>query len=128
MRQECEIGQEHLGCCIHSLYLWYKCAHFLTIMQGDTLQSIRKDLDRVMQAGSFTFKCSEEQGSGRVIATLQFETSLDPGNGQLVLPDEWRPEKISNFVIQLGFLDQGDKDSEMSQQVKQLLSINEVCP
>ena len=116
--------------CTCSLSLCHECTCYLLTKQGDTLQSIRKDLDRVMQSGSFTFKSSEGQGSGRVIATLQFVTSLDPpsdGNNQLVLPDEWRPEKISNFVTQLGFLDQGDKDLEMCQQIKQLLHINEVC-
>ena len=124
---------KYLVNCIHSLNLCCISQTILSIIipiQGDTLQSIKKDLDRVMQAGSFSFKFNQAQGFGRVIATLQFCTVLDPtsdGSKQHVIHDEWRPEKISNFVTQLGFHDQGDQDSEMSQQIKQLLLINEVC-
>ncbi len=90
------------------------------------MQNIKKDLDRIMQTGQYTFQPGDTSGS-MIVTTLHFETAstgLSPDiDGPHTFQIEWKSEQISNFITQLGF---HNKDQDMEHQIEHFLFINEV--
>ena len=106
-------------------------------MQGDTFENVEKELDSILETGTYTFSQEEidELGRNKAKLYLEFEPasiqfpatqslvqSLDPnqiGNGRKEL---WNQEQIADFVRKLGFVDKNKKGDK----IKRFLHLNQV--
>ena len=113
---------------------------FLWSLQGDTLQNVASDLERIFQTGHYSFIIPENIAEpGKVQLTYkpspkravvvtdelpsEEQTSIDPNLDDDVKEETWDSEQTSNFARKLGFLDSEKAGGEM---VKPFLHINEV--
>lgn len=106
---------------------------YLSILQGDTIQNVANDLERVLETGCYSFNIPENVAD---LGELQLRykpsskrTPPEPPNEEksLVVFDEeetWDSEQIDGFARKLGFLDSKKADGEM---VQSFLHVNEVC-
>ena len=106
---------------------------FSFILQGDTIQNVANDLERVLKTGCYSFNIPENAAD---LGELELKykpsskgTPPEPPNEDksVVVFDEgetWDSEQIDGFARKLGFLDSKKADGEM---VKSFLHVNEVC-
>ena len=116
----------------------YQLLLFSTVLQGDTLENVAKELDCIITTGNYLFLTPDASSSG---AELMLEYSPSPLH-QFVPPppflssqpsslkdqdvvnmQRWNSEQISDFVRKLGFL---DAEKENGNRIKDFLHVNEV--
>jgi len=117
----------------HALYSWS--------LQGDTLQNVASDLEKIFETGHYNFIIPENIAEpGRVELTYkpsskravlvstellsEEQTSIVPNLDDNVKEETWDSEQTGNFARKLGFLDSEKAGGEL---VKPFLQINEVC-
>ena len=101
--------------------------------QGDTIENVANDLERILQTGYYSFNVPENTADlGEVELKCKPSSKQAPfqsSNGENVFDDfekeeTWDSEQIGAFARKLGFLDSKKADGEM---VKLFLHVNEVC-
>ena len=110
-------------------------------LQGDTLQNVASDLEKIFETGHYNFIIPENIAEpGRVELTYkpsskravlvstelpsEEQTSIVPNLDDNVKEETWDSEQTGNFARKLGFLDSEKAGGEL---VKPFLQINEVC-
>ena len=109
-------------------------------LQGDTLQNVASDLEKIFETGHYNFIIPENIAEpGRVELTYkpsskravlvstelpsEEQTSMVPNLDDNVKEETWDSEQTGNFARKLGFLDSEKAGGEL---VKPFLQINEV--
>ena len=109
-------------------------------MQGDTLQNVASDLEKIFQTGHYSFIIPEniaEPGRVELIykpsskraalvkdeSPSEDQASTVPNLDDNVKEETWDSEQTGNFARKLGFLDSEKAGGEL---VKPFLQINEV--
>ena len=104
---------------------------FLLLIQGDTLENIKEQFSCILQTGFYRFSLSSAVMTDIVHMELllQFQTSKGATSEDLhTISVEWKTERISSFITQLGFLDRKEQEGEsFGRNVKHFLRLNEVC-
>jgi len=121
-----------VGVLFHALCLWS--------LQGDTLQNVASDLEKIFQTGHYSFIIPEniaEPGRVELIykpsskraalvkdeSPSEDQASTVPNLDDNVKEETWDSEQTGNFARKLGFLDSEKAGGEL---VKPFLHINEV--
>ena len=121
-----------INCPFLCLILWF--------LQGDTLQNVASDLERIFRTGHYSFIIPENIAeAGKVELTYkpsskravlvttespsEEQTSIVPNASDDVKEETWDSEQTGNFARKLGFLDSEKEGGEM---VKPFLHVNEV--
>ena len=115
-------------------------------MQGDTLQNVEKELDKILETGCYSFKIIE--GEVQMILELiphgsrtsyiseesmDSETAfkaepkpveLDMSNGKAPKQKQWNSEQIGDFVRKLGFMDTEKKGGEKIKHFRHISTVS----
>ena len=128
----------------------------MDLVQGDTLESVAKELESISKTGIYTFHLAAVDNMGvngdhmlleyhpasiqPVTPHLEMKNPLDKGAESPVISAEptevllqkhsrkekWNLEQIGDFVRKLGFLDE-NKEEEGGVRIKHFLLLNQVC-